>query len=234
MYAGGEGPDRAVLQEALQRYKTVINIETNVSAHYYLGMACLNLKQWESALGHLESAARLAKDKPFYADQLQILTNWLAASTSALTENSANKAAAPAEGKPEPTGDRGKKILVVEDSSTTRKLIVVTLRQHGYEVSEAADGLEALSLLDSDMPNLILLDVILPKMDGNKILSIIKGNPQYRQIPVIMLTSRDSFMAKVKSRLAGSAGYLTKPFKTNQLIEMIQKHLGQSDAASAG
>src|SRR5665647_3611448 len=82
-----------------------------------------------------------------------------------------------------------KMILVVEDSSTTRKVISITLSRHGYRVVEAADGLEALSKISEERPDLIMLDVILPKMDGYKILSIIKGNKEFKEIPVIMLTS---------------------------------------------
>ena len=118
-----------------------------------------------------------------------------------------------------------KKILVVEDSSTTRKVISITLGQKGYDIIEAKDGLEALSRLNEEKPDLILLDIILPKMDGYKILSIIKSNAVFKDIPVIMLTSKDGFVHKVKGKLAGSAAYLTKPFDPKVLVETIGKHL---------
>ena len=118
-------------------------------------------------------------------------------------------------------------ILVVEDSPTTRKVIAITLTRNGYKVIEAGDGLEALSKLNEgpQPPDLIMLDVILPKMDGYKILSIIKGNEEFKDIPVIMLTSKDGFLNKMKGKMAGSAAYLTKPFDPDQMLQEIKRHI---------
>ncbi|WP_240193391.1 response regulator [Desulfobulbus alkaliphilus] len=118
-----------------------------------------------------------------------------------------------------------KTILVVEDSSTTRKVITITLSRRGYRVVEASDGLEALSKISEERPDLIMLDVVLPKMDGYKILSIIKGNRELKDIPVIMLTSKDSFLNKMKGKMAGSSAYLTKPFDPEKMISAIEKHI---------
>ena len=82
-----------------------------------------------------------------------------------------------------------------------------------------------MSKLNETRPDLILLDIILPKMDGYKILSIIKENPEFKQIPVIMLTSKDGIINKVKGKVAGSTAYLTKPFDPTQLVATIEKHL---------
>ncbi|KPJ77618.1 MAG: hypothetical protein AMJ54_07405 [Deltaproteobacteria bacterium SG8_13] len=119
----------------------------------------------------------------------------------------------------------GKKVLVVEDSSTTRKVITITLNKEGYEVIEARDGIEAVNTLSEMRPDLILLDIILPKMDGYKVLAIIKESPDLRKIPVIMLTSRDGLLNRVKGKMAGSTAYLTKPFKPQKLVETIDKVL---------
>ena len=118
-----------------------------------------------------------------------------------------------------------RKILVVEDSSTIRKVISITLSQKGYEIIEAGDGLEALSRLNESKPDLILLDIILPKMDGYQILSIIRENPEFKYIPVIMLTSKDGIINKVKGKVAGSSAYLTKPFDPAQLVETIERYI---------
>ena len=118
-----------------------------------------------------------------------------------------------------------RKILVVEDSSTIRKVISITLSQKGYEIIEAGDGLEALSKLNEARPDLILLDIILPKMDGYQILSIIRENPEFKNIPVIMLTSKDGIINKVKGKVAGSSAYLTKPFDPAKLVETIERHI---------
>jgi twitching motility two-component system response regulator PilG len=117
-----------------------------------------------------------------------------------------------------------KKILVVEDSSTTRMVITKILTQKGYTIVEACDGLEALNKAHNESPDLILLDIILPKMTGYDILSVIKRHPVLKNTPVIMLTSRDGFLDKVKGKLAGSTEYLTKPFDSAKLLEAIERY----------
>jgi twitching motility two-component system response regulator PilG len=89
---------------------------------------------------------------------------------------------------------------------------------------EAKDGLEALSKINDERPDLVLLDIILPKMDGYRILSIVKKTPELKDTPVILLTSKDGLVDKVKGRLAGSTAYLTKPFEPNDLIETVRKY----------
>ncbi|MCW8962564.1 MAG: response regulator [Gammaproteobacteria bacterium] len=118
-----------------------------------------------------------------------------------------------------------KVVLVVEDSGVTRKIIVRTLTEHGCKVIEAEDGLDALSQLAGEVPDLVLLDLILPKMDGYKVLSMMKRKEQYKDIPVIILTARDSLMDKVKGKVSGTDEYLTKPFKPDQLMTKVAKYL---------
>lgn len=120
---------------------------------------------------------------------------------------------------------RRKTVLVVEDSGVTRKIIVRTLTQLGCRVIQAEDGLDALSQLAGEKPDLVLLDLILPKMDGYKVLSMMKRKDEYKNIPVIILTSRASLMDKVKGKVSGTDEYLTKPFKAEQLLEKVQKYL---------
>ena len=82
-----------------------------------------------------------------------------------------------------------------------------------------------MSRLNESKPNLILLDILLPKMDGYQLLSIIKENSMFKNIPVIMLTSKDGIINKVKGKVAGSSAYLTKPFDPAQLVETIEKYI---------
>lgn len=216
--------DSKILISAIERYMKVISREKNINAHYFLSIAHLNLEHWEEALNLFHKTVKLAPDKEIFSEQLRALVNHMAmdATTSSFEQEikPETRQADNASGKPEK-----KKILVVEDSSTTRKVISITLGQKGYDIIEAKDGLEALSRLNEEKPDLILLDIILPKMDGYKILSIIKSNAVFKDIPVIMLTSRDGFVHKVKGKLAGSAAYLTKPFDPKVLVETIGKHL---------
>ena len=120
---------------------------------------------------------------------------------------------------------KSKKILVVEDSSTTRKIISETLLKHNYDIIEAKDGEEALYCLGEVRPDLILLDIILPKIDGYKICSKIKSDYVLKSIPVFFLTSKNDFYSKIKGRMAGASAYFTKPFDPENLIKAIDKQL---------
>ena len=217
--------DEKILEEAIARYTRVTEREKNSQAHYWLGMAYLNMDKNEDALNHLDLSVKFASDDQFYADQLNVLLKHLASTRSFLSrelpqkKNNTHRTVIPIRNK------LRRKILVVEDSSTTRKVIAVTLSQKGYDIIEAGDGLEALSKLNEVRPDLILLDIILPKMDGYKILSIIKENPEFGDIPVIMLTSKNGILNKVKGKVSGSAAYLTKPFDPSQLVQTIERHI---------
>ena len=119
----------------------------------------------------------------------------------------------------------GKKVLVVEDSRTQRKFICRMLMDNGYDAQQAADGYEALELLKTETPDLILLDIIMPGIDGYKVMDEIKVMPGMKDIPIIMLTSRDSLIDKVRGRVSGTDEYLTKPFKSEELMQKVDKYL---------
>jgi len=121
-----------------------------------------------------------------------------------------------------------KKILVVEDSGMARKLVVNTLVTEGYSIFEAVDGLEAVSMVDEVKPDLVLLDLILPKMDGYAVLDIIRKNETYKNLPVIALTSRDALFDKLKGKMRGTDEYLTKPVNPKELLDKVEKHLARA------
>lgn len=217
--------DSNVISEAMERYTAVLNREENVSAHFYLGISHLNLEHWEQALDQFHKTVELAPEVGMFGRQLKILLDRMASSNLILKkEQTTGSIEAQAAPSAEPEA-KTKRVMVVEDSPTTRKVITLTLSQNGYLVTEAKDGLEALSRLNEHKHHLILLDLILPKMDGYQILSIIKSNPEFREIPVIMLTSKDGFINKVKGKMAGSAAYLTKPFEPKKLLDTIERYL---------
>lgn len=217
--------DPTILEKAIERYTRVIGREKNINAHYYLSIAHLNLEHWEESLNLFHKTVKLAPEKQVFSDQLRKLLNYMALESSTDAFESLAHQKKPDVGMAASSLPEKKKILVVEDSPTTRKVISITLGQKGYDIIEARDGLEALSRLNEESPDLILLDIILPKMDGYKILSIIKDNDLFRDIPVIMLTSKDGMMNKWKGKRAGAAAYLTKPFKPEILVESIEKYL---------
>lgn len=213
------------LQQAKDRYQRILNkTPRHLIATYCLALIHFNNNDYQETLNFLDKAAKMAPSKEIFVNQLKILLNHLA--QQPVIDNAKQDVT---NVTPEPEknlNDNAKKlILVVEDSSTTRKVIAITLSRSGYRVNEAADGLEALSKISEERPDLIMLDVILPKMDGYKILSIIKGNKEFRDIPVIMLTSKDGFISKMKGKMAGTAAYLTKPFDPEKMISEIEKHI---------
>lgn len=120
-----------------------------------------------------------------------------------------------------------KKILVVEDSGMARKLVVNTLVKVGYSIFEAVDGEEAISMVEEVKPDLVLLDLILPKLDGYEVLDIIRKNDKYKKLPVIALTSRDALFDKLKGKMRGTDEYLTKPVNPEELLDKVEKHLAR-------
>lgn len=116
-------------------------------------------------------------------------------------------------------------ILVVEDSVISRRVIHNTLSVLGHKLIEAGDGYEALAQLSNERPDLVLLDLTMPGMDGYQVLSLMKQKPEFKNIPVIILSARDSLMDKLKGRLSGSDEYLTKPFSSVELEDKVKKYL---------
>ena len=116
-------------------------------------------------------------------------------------------------------------IMVVDDSATIRHLVAHTLHGAGYVVRMAEDGVKALSMLQDGVPDLIFMDINMPRMDGYQVCKVIKGDQSTKQVPVVMLSGKDGFFDKVKGRLAGSSEYITKPFEADALIRSVEKHL---------
>jgi twitching motility two-component system response regulator PilG len=116
-------------------------------------------------------------------------------------------------------------VLVVDDSPTVRKIVQLTLQRENMNVVTASDGLSALAAVADIDPDLILLDIMLPRMDGYNICRIIRDKMEFRHIPIIMLSGKDGLFDKVRGRLAGSSEYLTKPFDSVELVQAVKKHL---------
>lgn len=219
--------DKEVGVQAQERYQRILKkYPRSLTAVYCLALIQMNRGNLKEALVYLDKAAKMAPERALFTSQLNLLLDHLAHRSQGKGGDSGAAAEPEVAVEAEETVVSGKKIiLVVEDSATTRKVIAITLTRNGYRVIEAGDGLEALSKISEERPDLIMLDVILPKMDGYKILSIIKGNEEFKDIPVIMLTSKDGFINKMKGKMAGSSAYLTKPFNPEIMIQEIEKHI---------
>lgn len=118
----------------------------------------------------------------------------------------------------------GLRILVVDDSATIRRSAESMLTTAGYDVVTAENGFEALSKVAQHNPDLIFVDIMMPRLDGYQTCAIIKNNSQYRSTPVIMLTSKDGLFDQARGRVVGSDLYLTKPFTKEELLAAVQQH----------
>jgi twitching motility two-component system response regulator PilG len=122
-----------------------------------------------------------------------------------------------------------KLVMVIDDSATVRKIIETCLRREGFVVEGYADGVEAMKALTSTqarIPDLVLLDINLPKMDGYEVARKFKTKPQFNNTVIVMLSRRDGVIDRLKGRLAGAKEYITKPFKTQDVVDVITTYLG--------
>ena len=116
--------------------------------------------------------------------------------------------------------------LVVDDSQTMRQLITFALKRiHNSQVTEANDGVDALKKLSGNKFNLILLDINMPLMDGLKLLSILRGNPSYNDVPIIIITTEGADVDREKALKLGANAYVTKPIQTNELLRVVKEFL---------
>ena len=116
------------------------------------------------------------------------------------------------------------RVLVIDDSNTIRRSAEIFLKQGGYQVVLAEDGFDALAKINDHRPHLIFCDILMPRLDGYQTCAIIKRNPQFAGVPVIMLSSKDGLFDKARGRMVGSEDYLTKPFTKDQLLQAVLQH----------
>ena len=119
---------------------------------------------------------------------------------------------------------KGLKVLVIDDSKTIRKTAETLLAKEGCEVYTAVDGFDALAKVADYTPDIVFVDIMMPRLDGYQTCSLIKHNKVFKSIPVIMLSSKDGLFDKARGRMVGSEDYLTKPFTKDQLLTAVQQH----------
>jgi two-component system, chemotaxis family, chemotaxis protein CheY len=119
-----------------------------------------------------------------------------------------------------------KSILAVDDSASIRQMVGFTLKSSGYEVVEAVDGMDGLDKAKGKSFNLILTDQNMPRMDGLTLIKTLRAMPQYKTVPILMLTTESSDAMKQQGRAAGATGWLVKPFDPQKLVEVVKKVIG--------
>lgn len=193
--------DLNVLMNAIRYYQNLTESIDDFHAYYYLGLAYLHLQKIREAVLALRKASQL------HADDLQLKAQLI------LLEQRQMEA-------------QTRTLLVIDDSATIRKLVSMTLQKQGHRVLEAAEMMEALAKINETKPDLILLDICLPGMDGYQICKILKAYPATKDVPVVMLSGKDGFFDKVRARLVGAQGYLTKPVNPSDLLKTVENYCG--------
>jgi len=122
----------------------------------------------------------------------------------------------------------GLKAMVIDDSKTIRRTAETLLKKVGCEVVTAIDGFDALAKIADHRPDIIFVDIMMPRLDGYQTCALIKNNKEFKSTPVIMLSSKDGLFDRAKGRIVGSDQYLTKPFSRDELLGAISKHVSKS------
>lgn len=209
MLANAEA-DRQVIEAAVQRMEAEKQ-EREFSADELtrLGMAHLNLKNLRQGFNYLQEAVQLNPNNVVFGSQVHSLAIRLAE----IEEHESKTPEA-----------KSRTIMVVDDSPTVRKLISGKLEKCGHTVVLAVDGMDALAKINEVTPDLILLDITMPRLDGYQVCKLIRNNVLTKDVPVVMISGRDGFFDKVRGRMAGSTGYITKPFGPDTLMRTIEAY----------
>ena len=201
-----------LIQPAVERMEAERNLrEFDENELTSLAIGYFNLHNSESAIKCLQDASRLDSNNVILSGQL----NALAIRLDEMRRHDEIHESTP----------KGRTILVVDDSPTVRKLISGKLEKSGHHVVCANDGVEGLAMIEEQIPDLVLLDIAMPRMDGYEVCRQIRSNPVAKDIPVVMISGKDGFFDKVRGRMAGSTGYITKPFGPETLMKALDTYL---------
>lgn len=136
------------------------------------------------------------------------------------------------------TNFEGIKVVVIDDSKTIRRTAEALLKKAGCEIITATDGFESLSKVMEHQPNIVFVDIMMPRLDGYQTCALIKNNPAFKKIPVVMLSSKDGLFERARSRIVGAEHYMTKPFTREELLNTIKTYVvdvkASADAKTAG
>lgn len=203
--------DRSLLLEAVEKMESEMSErQFNAEELMFFGIAHLNLKNMRQGFSYLQQASQMNQNNVVLGGQV----NALAIRLDEIERQESKTQEA-----------KSRTILVVDDSPTVRKLISGKLEKSGHTVVLAVDGMDALAKISEVVPDLILLDITMPRMDGYQVCKLIRNNNLTKEIPVVMISGKDGFFDKVRGRMAGSTGYITKPFGPDTLMRTIDAYL---------
>jgi twitching motility two-component system response regulator PilG len=124
-----------------------------------------------------------------------------------------------------PASSEAIKVMVIDDSNTIRRTAETLLVKAGCDVVTAVDGFDSLAKIVDTEPDIIFVDIMMPRLDGYQTCALIKNNDQFKDIPVVMLSSKDGLFDKAKGRIVGADEYLTKPFSKSELLSVLEKFI---------
>lgn len=119
----------------------------------------------------------------------------------------------------------GLKVMIIDDSKTIRRTAETLLQKAGCDVLTADNGFEALPIISAQNPDILFIDIMMPRLDGYQTCALVKNNPKYKNTPIIMLSSKDGLFDRAKGSVVGAEQYLTKPFTREDLLGAIRTHL---------
>lgn len=204
--------DRETIQHAVTNMEAEWNLRDFDSRELtMLGIGYLNLRSYDEALKYLNEALTLDPNNVILSGQINTLGIRL---EEMRRQDEAHNALL-----------KGKKVLVVDDSATVRKLISSKLEKAGHSVTCAVDGVEALAVIAENLPDIIFLDISMPRMDGYEVCKQVRSNPASKDLPIVMISGKDGFFDKVRGRMAGTTDYITKPFGPDALMKALDTYL---------
>lgn len=187
------------------------NRELNSDELKQIALGYLNIGNLPKGLNYLNEAIKINPDDFVLSGQINSLK---------IRQSEIEKQKDAHEGMP-----KNLTILVVDDSATVRKLISGKLEKTGHAVVSAIDGVDALEKIKDIVPDLVLLDINMPRMDGYQVCKMIRSNDATKDVPVVMISGKDGFFDKVRGRMAGTTGYITKPFGPETLMKTVETYI---------
>jgi CheY-like chemotaxis protein/Tfp pilus assembly protein PilF len=204
--------DQEVLRQSIERMEGEKNFRNfNHDEMKNLAVGHINLKNLRQGVSYLQKASQMNPNDVVLSSQVNSLKIRLAEIEQQETVQSQMS--------------KNRRILIVDDSATVRKLISSKLEKSGHEVVSAVDGIEALEKIKEFTPDLILLDINMPRMDGYQVCKLFRMHEATKDVPIVMISGNDGFFDKVRGRMAGTTGYITKPFGPETLMKTLETYI---------